>query len=89
MSQPLFKSAARQQESLLTPLEKRILVWFARGMPEWINSDHLTVLGFLGMIGAGFFYYLARWNPYFIANLVVIGACSLVNFFASDRLVFR
>ena len=26
---------------------------------------------------------------YFIANLIAIGTCSIVNFFASDRLVFR
>ena len=26
---------------------------------------------------------------YFIANLIAIGSCSVVNFFASDRLVFR
>lgn len=26
---------------------------------------------------------------YFIANLIAIGTCSLVNFFASDRLVFK
>lgn len=26
---------------------------------------------------------------YFVANLIAIGACSVVNFFASDRVVFR
>jgi putative flippase GtrA len=26
---------------------------------------------------------------YFIANLIAIGSCSVVNFFASDRVVFR
>jgi putative flippase GtrA len=26
---------------------------------------------------------------YFLANLIAIGSCSVVNFFASDRLVFR
>jgi putative flippase GtrA len=26
---------------------------------------------------------------YFVANLIAIGSCSIVNFFASDRLVFR
>jgi putative flippase GtrA len=26
---------------------------------------------------------------YFVANLMAIGTCSVVNFFASDRLVFR
>jgi len=26
---------------------------------------------------------------YFLANLIAIGACSIMNFFASDRLVFK
>ena len=26
---------------------------------------------------------------YFVANLIAIGTCSVVNFFASDRIVFR
>jgi putative flippase GtrA len=26
---------------------------------------------------------------YFLANLIAIGTCSIMNFFASDRLVFR
>src|SRR5262245_49375938 len=41
----------REQNSVLTPVEKRVLIWLARRMPAWINSDHLTLLGFLGMAG--------------------------------------
>jgi phosphatidylglycerophosphate synthase len=59
-----FKSAVRQQESLLTPLEKRTLRWLAERMPARVNSDHLTALGFLGMIAAGISYYLAQWTPW-------------------------
>jgi len=44
-----FKDAARDQSSFLAPLEKKALVWMAHRMPAWINSDHLTLLGFLGM----------------------------------------
>src|SRR6266478_4321039 len=40
-----FKSATRQQESLLAPFEKKVLVAFARRMPAWVNSDHLTLIG--------------------------------------------
>ena len=57
-----FKSAAREQESLLTPLEKKALVWLAHRMPVWVSSDHLTVLGLLGMTLAGVCYYVARWS---------------------------
>ena len=62
MPQPSFKSAVRQQESLLAPLEKKTLLWLARRMPAWVNSDQLTLLGFLGMILAGVCYFLAKWK---------------------------
>ena len=40
-------------------------------MPSWVNSDHLTLLGFFGMIGAGVCYALAKWNPLFFAAAAV------------------
>src|SRR2546422_847698 len=43
MSTSSFKSASRQQESLLAPLEKKTLIWLAQRMPGWVNSDHLTI----------------------------------------------
>ena len=58
-----FNSATRQQENLLAPYEKKTLIWLARQMPRWINSDHLTLLGFLGMALAGGCYLYARWKP--------------------------
>lgn len=60
-----FKSAKRQQESLLAPMERPTLQWLARHMPGWLNSDHLTVLALLAMALAGVFFWLAgqdrRW----------------------------
>jgi phosphatidylglycerophosphate synthase len=64
-----FKSATRQQESLLAPAEKKLLLKLAQKMPAWIHSDHLTVIGFLGMVFAGVCYFYARWNP-----LALVGA---------------
>jgi phosphatidylglycerophosphate synthase len=55
---------------LLAPLEKKTLIWLAHRMPRWVNSDHLTILGFLGMIMAGVCYYLAHLNP----PLAIVGA---------------
>jgi archaetidylinositol phosphate synthase len=81
VSEHSFKSAARQQESILSPLEKRVLAWLARRMPSWINSDHLTLLGFLGMILAGVCYALARWNPLALAVAVV---CLGINWFGDS-----
>src|SRR6059036_2548664 len=48
-----FKSAAREQDSLLTPLEKKALLWLAHRMPVWVSPDHLTVLGLLGTTPGG------------------------------------
>jgi len=64
-----FKSAARRQESLLAPFERTALIALARRMPGWINSDHLTFVGFLGMALAGGCYYYAKWN-----SLALVGA---------------
>ena len=50
-------------------------------MPEWVNSDHLTVLGFLGMIMAGVCYFLARWNPVALIAAVV---CLGINWFGDS-----
>jgi archaetidylinositol phosphate synthase len=50
-------------------------------MPEWVNSDHLTVLGFLGMIMASVCYFLARWNPLALVAAVV---CLGINWFGDS-----
>jgi len=57
-----FKDAARDQTSLLAPIEKKALIWLAHRMPACINSDHLTLIGFVAMALAGLSYWLARWN---------------------------
>ncbi len=57
-----FQEAARAQASFLAPIEKRCLVWLARRTPAWINSDHLTALGLLSLLGAGLSYWYARSN---------------------------
>ena len=66
-----FNSATRQQQNLLAPFEKKTLIWLARRMPRWINSDHLTLLGFLGMALAGGCYFYARWNPIGLFGAVI------------------
>ena len=61
-SAPSFKNATRVQVSFVTAAEKRALAWFAARMPAWVNSDHLTVLGFAAQIMVGVSYALARYN---------------------------
>jgi phosphatidylglycerophosphate synthase len=58
-----FKDAKRVQASLLSGLEKKTLVWMARRTPAVINSDHLTALGLVAMLGAGISYWLAGTYP--------------------------
>lgn len=58
-----FRDAVREQTSILAPLERAVLRGLARRMPVWVNSDHLSVLGFLGMLMAGACYVVSRQNP--------------------------
>jgi archaetidylinositol phosphate synthase len=57
-----FQPAERNQRSLLASPEKRLLLWLAARMPAWINSDHLTALGFVSLFGVGAGYWYARYN---------------------------
>jgi len=61
-----FVPAARIQQSLLAPLERHALDWLARHMPRAINSDHLTLLGLLAMLGAGAAYWAAAVRPWML-----------------------
>jgi archaetidylinositol phosphate synthase len=57
-----FQTATREQQSILTTLEKRTLRWIAERLPQWVQPDHLTILGFMGMALTGLCYYLAQWD---------------------------
>jgi phosphatidylglycerophosphate synthase len=76
-----FRDATREQSSLLAPIEKLLLRWFATRMPAWINSDHLTLLGFAAMLAAGVFYAAARWNRYCLLAVIV---CLALNWFGDS-----
>jgi archaetidylinositol phosphate synthase len=80
-SKPGFKDANRAQLSILAPLEKRTLLWLAARMPAAINSDHLTLLGFLSLIGAGLSYWYASVNR--IGLVLVIGFL-ILNWFGDS-----
>ena len=54
--------ARREHNSVLAAGEKRMLIWMAERTPRWINSDHLTLLGLLGMVLAGISYWMAAEN---------------------------
>ncbi|MCX6636763.1 MAG: CDP-alcohol phosphatidyltransferase family protein [Acidobacteria bacterium] len=70
------------QTSLLSGVEKTALIWMAERMPSFINSDHLTLVGLLSMLGAGAGYWLSGGNT---AWLWVVNGMILLNW-AGDSL---
>jgi archaetidylinositol phosphate synthase len=76
-----FRDAAREQTSILAPLERAALYAFARHMPAWVNSDHLSILGLVGMIGAGACYAASKYNP---LMLHVVNVFIFLNWFGDS-----
>lgn len=71
----------REHGSLLAGVEKRALVWMAERLPAWVNSDHLTLLGFAAMLTAGVAFWVASWNRLALWGVVVALA---VNWFGDS-----
>ena len=76
-----FRAAKRLQLSLLSRSEGRFLISMAGRMPQWVNSDQLTVLGFGAMICAGLSYWYARWNS---NGLLLASFFIVVNWFGDS-----
>ncbi len=49
---------ARRELGMTGEIEKRVLRWLAARLPPWVQPDHLTVLGFLSLVGGGVAYAL-------------------------------
>jgi archaetidylinositol phosphate synthase len=76
-----FGQAIRVHGSLLAAAEKRALVWMAGRMPAWVNSDHLTMLGFAAQIATGACYGLAAHDRRWLVAGVI---CLVVNWFGDS-----
>jgi archaetidylinositol phosphate synthase len=76
-----FANAIRLQESFTARAERRALAWLAARLPSWINSDHLTLVGFVAMILAGASYALVRTNR---AGLILATFFLAVNWFGDS-----
>jgi len=76
-----FRHAARAQDSVLTAAEKATLKWLAARMPRWVNSDHLTLLGFAGMLLAGASYWLVAYDR---RALLLVCVWLAVNWFGDS-----
>jgi archaetidylinositol phosphate synthase len=79
MTNTTHTEARRVHESLLAAVEKRCLIWMAQRLPPSVNSDHLTVLAGVSMLGAGLCY----WNGSRPALLAAIGLL-VVNWFGDS-----
>jgi phosphatidylglycerophosphate synthase len=76
-----FRQATRIHGSFLAAAEKRALIWMAERMPAWVNSDHLTVLGFAAQIATGVCYALASHNRRMLLAAIV---CLAMNWFGDS-----
>ena len=76
-----FRQAIRVHGSLLASVEKRALVWMAERMPTWVNSDHLTVIGFAAQIATGVCYALAAHDRRMLLAAIL---CLAVNWFGDS-----
>jgi archaetidylinositol phosphate synthase len=61
----------REHNSILASAEKRLLIWLAQRLPDWVNSDHLTLLGLVAMFLAGAAYGAAQWDERALLLVVV------------------
>lgn len=76
-----FQQAERVHGSFLAAAEKRALIWMAQRVPLWINSDHLTLLGFVAQIATGVCYAFAgRDRRMLLAGIV----CLALNWFGDS-----
>src|SRR5438105_7138219 len=57
-----FRPAERFHQSVLASVEKKALIWLAQRMPAWVNSDHLTILGFVSLLAVGLSYWYSRYS---------------------------
>lgn len=84
MSQSTAQSAdqhVRENRSVLAAAEKRALIWIAGRLPGHINSDHLSALGLLSMLGAGLSFASFPYTPWAAAAVV---ACLAANWFGDS-----
>jgi phosphatidylglycerophosphate synthase len=76
MPDHVFRDAKRQLSGVLAKAESEALHWMARHTPARVNSDHLTLLGFFAMIGAGLCYSLSGKEGLY---LHAVNACLVLN----------
>ena len=62
----------REHNSVLAASEKRLLVRMAGRLPAWINSDHLTSIGAVAMLGIGVCYWVGGGALWMVIPLLAV-----------------
>jgi archaetidylinositol phosphate synthase len=76
-----FRPAQRFHDSVLASSEKKALIWLAQRMPAWVNSDHLTLLGFISLLAVGLAYWYSRYSR---AGLFLVMLFFVLNWFGDS-----
>ncbi len=71
----------REQTGVTATIEKRVLIWLAERLPEWVTSDQLTLLGLLAMLMAGLSYWAAQWDE---RALILVVVALALNWFGDS-----
>ena len=69
-----FVNALRVHKALSADLEKRVLGWLAVRTPMFVNSDQLTILGFIAQVlgGAAYAFAACDWRALWLVNFFVV-----------------
>jgi archaetidylinositol phosphate synthase len=65
-----YQQAVRVHTSVLASAEKRLLIRIAQRLPRWVNSDHLTALGALSMLGVGACFWVGQQSSLALAMVL-------------------
>lgn len=71
----------RTNGGILATAERKVLIWLAQRIPAGVNSDHLTALGFLSLLGVGLSYWYSRRSS---AGLILAIVFLILNWFGDS-----
>lgn len=71
----------RVHQSILSAVEKKTLIWLAQRIPAWVNSDHLTTLGFVSLAAVGASYWYSRHSK---IGLALAAMFFILNWFGDS-----
>jgi phosphatidylglycerophosphate synthase len=66
-----FKTV-REHKAITANVEKRLLIWMAERLPDAINSDHLTFVGAVALLGVGASFWIGGGALAFVIPLLAV-----------------